>query len=145
MAAKAAVDEDAELDLCRAAEVEQGVECGPDGTACPEDIVYEDDIFVLDGEGDLGLVELMEACPDVVAIEGDIQFAIMDGIGGDQGPELLNDAIGEIDATGLYADKHGILEVDMVFQQLVGQALDGDSQLLFVQDDLQGEFFIKIG
>jgi hypothetical protein len=33
----------------------------------------------------------------------------------------------------------------MVFQQLVGQALNGDSQLLFIQDDLQGEIFIKIG
>ena len=58
--------------------------------------------------------------------------------------ELLNDAVGEVDAAGLYADQHGVFEVDMVFQQLMGQSLDGDGQLLFVQDDLQGEIFIKI-
>jgi hypothetical protein len=87
----------------------------------------------------------VEARADIVAVEGDIELSVMDGFGGDQGPELLNDAVGEVDATRLYADEHCIFEADMVFQQLVGQALDGDSQLLFVQDDLQGEIFIKIG
>ncbi len=69
----------------------------------------------------------------------------MDSVGCDQGPELLDDAVGEVDATRLYADEHGIVQFYMVFQQLVGQSLDGNGQLLFIQDDLQGEFFIKIG
>ena len=145
LAAEAAIDEHAELDFCRAAEVEEGVERGADGAACPEDVIYEDDVLVLDGEGDLGFIEFVEAGADVVAVEGDVQLSIMDGIGGNQGPELLNDAVGEVNATRLYADEHSIVQFYMVFQQLVGQSLDGNGQLLFIQDDLQGEFFIKIG
>ena len=69
----------------------------------------------------------------------------MDGIGWDQGPELLNNTVGEVDATRLYADQHGIVQFYMVFQQLMGQSLDGNGQLLFIQDDLQDKIFIKIG
>ena len=126
LAAEAAVDENAELYLGGTAEIQQGVQGSPDGTARPEDIVYENDILVLDGEGDVGFVELVQTGPDVVAIEGDVQLSIPDGSGGDEGPELLNDAVGEIDATRLDTDEHGVFQLEMVFEQLIGQALYGD-------------------
>lgn len=69
----------------------------------------------------------------------------MDGARFYEGLELLNDAVGEIDTPWLNADEDGIFQFYVIFEQLVGQALDSDGQLLFVQDDLQGEFFIKIG
>ena len=33
----------------------------------------------------------------------------------------------------------------MVLEQLIGEALNGESQLLLVEDDLQAKIFIKIG
>jgi len=72
LAAIAAVDEDAEFDFGGAAEVQQGVESRADGAARPEDVVDEDDLFVRDGEGDIGLVKLVQTGADVVAVEGDV-------------------------------------------------------------------------
>ena len=126
LAAETAVDEDAELDLGGSAEIQQGVQGSPDSTACPEDIVYEDNVLVLDGEGDIGFVELVETGADIVTIKGDVQLSIPDGGGSDEGPELLNDPVGEIDATRLDADEDGIFQLEMVFEQLVGQALYSD-------------------
>lgn len=141
-----AVDEDAKLDFCGPAEIQQGVECGADRAARPEHIVDEDDSFVFDGKGDIGAVDLVKTGADIVAIKGDIQFSVVDSPGVYQGAELLNDTVGEIDPTGLDADENGIFELEMIFEQLVRQALDGDLQLLFVQNDLQErEIFIKIG
>lgn len=137
LAAKAAVYEDAKLDFCRPAEVQEGVECGTDSAAGPEDVVDEDDVLVFDGKGDVGLVEFMETGADVIAIKGNVQFPVLDTGGVYQGAELLNDTVGEIDPARLDADEYGVFELQVVFEQLVRQTLDGDLQLLFVQDDLQ--------
>ncbi len=85
----------------------------------------------------------MEACTYVVAIESNVQLAVADSGGVYLLSELLHDAVRKIDAARLDADEHRILEVKVIFQQLMGQALYRDLQLLFIQDRLQRRNFYK--
>jgi hypothetical protein len=136
LTAEAAIDKNAKFDLGRPAEVEQRIEGGPDGAACPKDVIDKDDLFVLDRKRDLGFIEFMQTFTNVVAIERDIQFAITDGIGLDKGSQLADNAIGKVDPARLNADEYSVLEVKMVLEQLIGQTLDRQGQLLLVEDDL---------
>ena len=52
--AVAAIDQDGQLDLGRAAEVIESVECGASRSAAEEDVIDEDNSLVCDVEGDVG-------------------------------------------------------------------------------------------
>jgi hypothetical protein len=75
-----AIDEDEELNAGGAAVIEEGIEGGAGGAAGVEDVVHEDDVFALDGEGDFGGVELGLGAygREVVAIEVDVEDAYGD-------------------------------------------------------------------
>ena len=75
--AVAAIDQHQQVDARRAAVIEQSVERGADGAAGVEHVVHQDDVFALDGEGDLGGADdgLDVDGGEVVAVEIDIEDA----------------------------------------------------------------------
>ena len=62
----------------------------------------------------------MKTLADIIAIESDIEPAIRDFLGSELFPDLFCDAVGKIDPARLYADQHGIFQVEMIFKYLVG-------------------------
>ena len=142
LVAEPAVDEHAELDFGGSSKIQQRVQGGPDGAACPEDVVDEDDIFVFDGKGDICLVQLMEPFPYIIPVKSYIQQPVWDRAAGQLLFQLCDNSIGEVDTSGLDADEHGIFKIQMILEHLVGQTLYRDTQLLFIQDCLQAEIFL---
>src|SRR5690606_30150027 len=124
--ASAAVDEHGELDLGRAAVVEEFVEGGLDGAAGVEHVVDEDD----GGSGhvhgdDRGLVFLGDGLVvEVVAVKRDV-----DGAGGAAGQEV-GDAAGEFDAAVGDAEEDEPRGARMTPGDVRGELLDGLVQFL---------------
>ena len=117
--------------------IQQRVQGGPDGAACPEDVVDEDNFLVFDGKGNVCLIELMKSLPYIIPVKSYIQQSVWDRSSGQLLFQLCDNSIGEVDTPGLDADEYGIFKVQMVLEHLVGQTLYRDSQLLFIQDCLQ--------
>jgi len=71
------VDEDGQLDGARAADVAEGVQRRPDGTAGVEDVVDQDHDLVVDARGrDLGMAQCPgRPQPQVIPVHGDVERA----------------------------------------------------------------------
>jgi hypothetical protein len=84
----------------------------------------------------------MQAGPHIVPVKGDVQLAVMDRSRIDLGFQLPDDPIGKIDSPRLDAYQYGVLQVEVIFQQLMRQSLNRYSQLLFIQNGLQERMFL---
>jgi hypothetical protein len=85
----------------------------------------------------------MQALANIVPVKRNIQLAIQDLPGGYLALELFHQAVGKVDTPGLYPDQYGILQINMILQHLMTQTLDRNSQLLFIQDRLQRNVFMR--
>jgi len=104
--AMAAVDQDDQADLRGPAEVADRVEGGSDGPAGVEDVVDEDDLRAVDGEGDLGPAEHgpAVAVAEVIAVERDVERP--DGHrAADEALQPRGDPLGDRHAPGPDADE----------------------------------------
>jgi hypothetical protein len=66
----------------------------------------------------------------------------MDGCRIDLGFQLPDDPVGKMDSPRLDAYQYGVLQVEVIFQQLVRQSLNRYPQLLFIQNGLQERMFL---
>jgi len=124
--AVAAIDEHAERDTLGAAEVEQAVHGCADGAPGVKDVINEDEVHTVHGEGDIrGLQHgLRRDLGEVVAIESDIESA--DGNVHSVDPTHgARDALGEGHAAAADADEGQALCTTAFLHNLVGKALQG--------------------
>lgn len=85
----------------------------------------------------------MKPLPDIVPVKCNVQFTVLDQFGCNLLFDLFNDTVGYVNSPGLNSNQHCVHQVNMVFQDLVTQPLQGDGQLLRVQDGLQENNFCK--
>jgi hypothetical protein len=139
--AMAALDKDTERDAPGAAEVEKAVHGGADGAAGVEDVVHEDEVHVVNAEGNIRRLQhgLGSDLGKVVAIKSDVQGA--DGnINAVDAAHGARDALGQGHAAAAYADKGEMFGAARFFHDFVGQALKravdfgGGHQLRFFND-----------
>lgn len=124
--AMAAVNEHAERNALRAAEIEKAVHGGANGASGVEDVVDEDEVHAVDAKGDIGRLQhgLGRDFREIVAIESDIESADghVDAIDAAHG---LGDALGERHAAAADADEGEMLRASAFFDNLMGQAAQG--------------------
>lgn len=131
-AAVPAVDQHQQFHLGRPPEIHQGIQRSAYGATGIQHIVDQHYLLSFNGKWHVGIIGQVQAFVKIVAIEGDVEPAILQG-GAVRFPfNFLDDTIRKQDAARLNADKGCLLELKMVFQYLVGEALDGQLDLLAV-------------
>ena len=87
-------------------------------------VVYYDHILILYAERDIGMISQMQLFPYIIAIERDIQFAILDRSGVHQFAHFCHHLIGYIDPTRLNTDQNSVAQITMILEDLMTQPLD---------------------
>ena len=75
--------------------------------------------------------------------KGDVQFAVGDFCRTYLLVDFPDDPVREENTSRLNADHHDVVELQVVFQELMAQPPDGNTQLFFGQDGFQTECFYK--
>lgn len=76
----------------------------------------------------------------IIPVKGDVELAVVDAIVACYFLNHLGNTVRQIYAPGLYADNCGILEVKVIFYQLVGQPLQRYIQLIFIEQGLHKQW-----
>src|SRR5207249_9137685 len=117
---------------------DQGIERRPNRAPRVQHVVDEQDLLVVDREGDLGLPDerlRSDRVPDqIVAIQGDVEGAGRDVVPvdvADRAREPLRDR----HAAGPDADERELVDAAVAFENLVGDAREGSTDAVGVEDD----------
>ena len=128
--AMSAVNQDAQRDALGAAEVEQAVHGGTDGTTGVEDVIDEDQVHGINAERDVGGLQdgLGSNLRKVVAVQSDIEEAHgdFDAVDAAHGP---GNALGERNTTAADTDESKIACAATLFHDLMGKALQSPIDL----------------
>ncbi len=73
--------------------------------------------------------------PEIIAVEGDVQLAILQLMTGHDILQTLYDAIGQVHAARLHPDQTSVPEISVVLNELVAQPLDCELKMMAVEDD----------
>src|SRR5262245_25828204 len=130
----AAVDQDRQLDHRGPAEVDDGVQGGPDGAAREEHVVDEDDGLALDAERDVGPPDDRGAAQvEVVPVERDVESADRQACPVDGG-DLPGQPPGDGDPSGPETDEGQVAGAGVALEDLVRDAGESPVEGSFVED-----------
>src|SRR3990170_1174977 len=140
------IDQNRQLDILGAAEVDQGVHRRPYRTSREQNVVHEDDFLLVDRKRDFRAFQprLVSCARQVVPVERDVHVAGRN-LQPLDGPDFLPDELRQRHTAGHDADQNEILGSLVFLQDLVGQAGEAPLHSLGVQDDLLACFFHRDG
>ena len=125
------VDEDGELHGRRASVGQQGVHCGPDGPACEQHVVHEDDVQAFNRKFKVGCrsAQRLVMAAEVIAEERDVKVSAAGTLTTENVRDPIPKSLGHMDAAGLDADERRIGELTVRLHQLVCQSVEGQPEL----------------
>ena len=146
--AVAAIHEDKEFHRLGAAIVEDGFQRGADRAPGEQHVVDEDDVFIVQRCGDVGLADGGAGVHrgPVVPVQVDVQRAE-----GQLSPELvfqhLAEADGEVDPAPLDAQQYGLFTVSVTFHDLAGETVENAGDLVGMKKDggFHGQLLLRSG
>ena len=84
----------------------------------------------------------MNFCSYIITIKSNIQYSVLYFFVWMQFFYFFNNMIAHLHTSWLQADKNNIMQVNMIFHQLVRQPQDCKVELLFVKNSCQTEIFV---
>ena len=73
----------------------------------------------------------MQGLADVITVKSNIQLTVLDRRLPNLVPDLAYDPVGNKDPARLHSEEYAIVNVQVIFQYLLGQAADSNGKLLF--------------
>ena len=125
------VHEHGEFHGRRAAVGQQGVHRSPDGPACEQHVVHEDDVQAFDREFKVGRrsTQRLIMTAKVIAEKRDVEVSAPRTLTTENVRDPIPKPLGHMDAAGLDADEGRIGEFTVHLYQLVCQSVEGQPEL----------------